>query len=135
MVVLSRVLEEIGISEKVSKGQATRMVNKAQLQKDENGAIAVEDAITILSLAYGDEKSSSKYAEAGRKMIETLKAGKITEAMKVPEVKAAARADVFLEAKVMKVVREVLKEKESITLKEVEDITKQLEEEKLAKKK
>jgi hypothetical protein len=133
MVVLSRVLEAIGVSEKVSKGQATKMINKAGFEKDENGAISTEDAITTLTIAYGDEKSGSKFAEAGRKMIETLKAGKITEAMKEPEVKAAPKADAFLEAKVMKVVRAVLEEKGSVTLEEVANITKELEAAKAAK--
>jgi len=132
-VVLARVLETMGMTERTAKTFSTKIANKQEIEKDEKGWVSVEDAIAGLKAQYDKEETSSKYKEAALVAIKELEEGKIKDEWNV-EITFTPKKDVFLDAKVLTAVKEYLVDNKTINLATIEKITTKIVAEKAAAK-
>lgn len=95
---LAKVLESAGMAAKTAKGTATRIVNKQELDRDEDGLLEVGELVEALKTTYGDE-SSSKYRTAVTEIVAKIEAGEVEDEWETATAPTEKSTSPFIKAK------------------------------------
>lgn len=99
MFNFSKALESVGMGERVSKGQATRLAKKAGVLK-EDGMVTVEEFM-LATAEFVDGKNSSKYKDKILALRDNIETAKIPEEWLLPNEPKTVPVSPFVYKKVV----------------------------------